>query len=92
MISNLQFLRAFASINVVYFNIFKGNASYSIYLVQILTVPGFYKFITYLNIETNDNMLSLLCLVFSVAFGCFTHSFIEKKLKFNIKIVNRVYS
>ena len=56
-----------------------GNASYSIYLVQILTVPGFYKFISHFKIEFQNDILSLICLFLSVSFGCFFHTFIEKK-------------
>ena len=60
-----------------------GNASYSIYLVQILTVPGFYKFISHFKIEFQNDILSLICLFLSVSFGCFFHTFIEKKLRFD---------
>ena len=68
------------------FLFYLGNASYSIYLVQILTVPAFYKFANYLRIEINNDLLTLLCLFFSVAFGCLFHSFVEKKVKINKKI------
>lgn len=64
------------------FLFYLGNASYSIYLVQILAVPGFYKMITFLEIELQNDLLSLFCLILSVSFGCLFHSFVEKKLKF----------
>ena len=59
-----------------------GNASYSIYLVQILTVPGFYKLISYLQIKFQNDILSLICLILSITFGCFFHTYVEKKIKF----------
>ena len=67
------------------FLVYLGNASYSIYLVQVLTVPFFYKFITYFNIEMNSNLLTILCLFLSVSFGCFFYSLIEKNLKIKNK-------
>ena len=67
------------------FLIYLGDASYSIYLVQVLTIPFFYKFITYFNIEMNSNLLTILCLFLSVSFGCFFYSLIEK----NFKIKNK---
>ena len=67
------------------FLFYLGNASYSIYLVQILTVPFFYKFITYFNIESNNDSLTIVCLFLSIMFGCFFYSFVEKNLKINKK-------
>ncbi len=67
------------------FLVYLGNASYSIYLVQVLTVPFFYKFITYYNTEISSNLLTILCLFLSVSFGCFFYSLIEKKFKIKNK-------
>lgn len=63
------------------FLLYLGDASYSIYLVQILTIPGYYKFITFLNLENNYTLLSIVCLILSITFGCIFHSYVEKKLK-----------
>ena len=67
------------------FLIYLGDASYSIYLVQVLTIPFFYKFLTYFNIEINSNFLTILCLFLSVSFGCFFYSLIEKNFKIRNK-------
>ena len=61
--------------------LYLGDASYSIYLLQMLTIPGFYKVITFLNIEINNTFLSIICLILSVSFGCLFYSCVEKKLK-----------
>ena len=61
--------------------LYLGNASYSIYLVQVLTIPAFYKAIDLLKINLNNDVLSIICLLSSVIFGCFFHTFVEKKLK-----------
>jgi len=67
------------------FLIYLGDASYSIYLVQVLTIPFFYKFLTYFNIEINSNLLTILCLFLSVSFGCLFYSLIEKNFKIRNK-------
>jgi len=58
-----------------------GNASYSIYLINVITIPFFYKFIIFFNIKMNNELLTILCLFFTLIVGCFFHSFIEKNLK-----------
>ena len=58
-----------------------GNGCYSIYLVKVLTIPAFYKTITYLDINLNNDLISFMCLIASVIFGCFFHSLVEKKLR-----------
>ena len=63
------------------FFLYLGDASYSIYLLQMLTIPGFYKIASYLNVEINNTFLSIICLVLSVSFGCIFHSYVEKKIK-----------
>lgn len=55
-----------------------GDASYSIYLVQMLTIPAFYKFSSKLLAEWNGDALAVLCLISSVGFGCIIYSLIEK--------------
>ncbi len=63
------------------FLLYLGDASYSIYLLQILTIPGFYKLITHLNFDINNTLLSIICLILSVSSGCIFHSYVEKKIK-----------
>ncbi|MDC3152023.1 acyltransferase [Candidatus Pelagibacter sp.] len=63
------------------FILYLGDASYSIYLLQMLTIPGFYKIITHLNINIDNTFLSIICLLSSITFGCIFYSYVEKKLK-----------
>ena len=70
------------------FFLYLGDASYSIYLLQILTIPGFYKMITYLNLEINNTFLTIICLILSISFGCIFYSYVEKKVKL---VKNRKY-
>ena len=63
------------------FILYLGDASYSIYLLQMLTIPGFYKIITHLNINIDNTFLSIICLLSSITFGCIFYSCVEKKLK-----------
>ena len=62
-----------------------GNASYSIYLINVLTIPFFYKVVTYFNVNVNYEILTIICLFFTLAFGCFFYSFVEKHLKIKKK-------
>ena len=62
-----------------------GNASYSIYLINVITIPFFYKFITFFDIKMNYELLTILCLIFTIIVGCFFYSFIEKHLKIKRK-------
>ena len=57
-----------------------GDASYSIYLAQMLTIPAFYKMTTILSIpgKVNNDILSVLCLAASVLFGIFMYAAFEK--------------
>lgn len=57
-----------------------GNASYSIYLVQILAIPVFYKFSTRLLPDWNGDALALLCLIWCAATGCLVYSLVEKPM------------
>lgn len=67
--------------------IYLGDASYSIYLVQILTIPAFYKFSSKIFREFNGDVLALLCLISSVFFGCLIYSLAEKPLTIKLKSV-----
>ncbi|MBT8545253.1 acyltransferase [Polynucleobacter paneuropaeus] len=56
-----------------------GDASYSIYLIQVFTIPAFYKFANAFQGITND-MLAIACLLFTAIGGYLIHIFIEIKL------------
>jgi len=46
-----------------------GDASYSIYLIQVFTIPAFYKFLVLMNVETtHTDFLGIMALV-ATAFG-----------------------
>lgn len=55
-----------------------GNASYSIYLVQIISIPLFYKVITTMKFSINGDIASLLCLIFSVIAGVAMYTTVER--------------
>ena len=64
---------------------FLGDASYSIYLVQIFTISAFYKFSSKYFQYWNGDVLALLCLISSVSFGCLVYSLVERPLTVNLK-------
>jgi len=57
---------------------FLGDASYSIYLVQILSIPVFYKAASYSGLTVNGDILAILCLFFTAFAGSLLHVIIEK--------------
>ncbi len=57
-----------------------GHASYSIYLIQMLTIPVFYKLAVVFLPTTNTDVLALACLLGSIMIGCLTYALIEKPL------------
>jgi exopolysaccharide production protein ExoZ len=57
-----------------------GDASYSIYLVQVFTVSGWYKLATKLDVPHWDFVLGAGCVVGTVILGIFIHSYVEKPL------------
>lgn len=66
-----------------------GDASYSIYLIQVFTIPVFYKFsIKYLYF-INANIIAIMCLVFSVFCGCVFYKLIESKIASFFKKLNK---
>lgn len=67
-----------------------GDASYSIYLIQMLTIPVFYKLIVVLGIELSNDFLALVCLIATAIAGTLMYLFIEKPITHLIK--KRVYS
>lgn len=62
-----------------------GDASYSIYLVHVLTIPAFYKFSSRLMYGWNGDILALFCVASSVIFGCVIYSLMEKPATIKIK-------
>ena len=57
-----------------------GNASYSIYLVQVLAIPAFYRMSSrYLGFVQND-LLAVMALVFAAAVGCAFHQYMERPI------------
>ena len=59
-----------------------GDASYSIYLVQVFSIPGFYKLASLLKISTilSNDFLATLCFLASILCGVATYFVIEKHL------------
>jgi len=63
-----------------------GNASYSIYLIQVFTIPIFYKALTLINIgEIDTDMLAFLCLAFTSIAGVVCYWLFEKPVSFYFK-------
>lgn len=60
--------------------LFLGDASYSIYLMQMFTIPAFYKISSSYLTDLDGDVLALLCLMLSIATGCFVYFFLEKKI------------
>jgi len=59
---------------------FLGDTSYSIYLIQVFTIPFFYKTITRIPLELPGEALIALSTVFSVAIGIGVGRYIEAPL------------
>lgn len=57
-----------------------GDASYSVYLVHVLSISVFYKISLSLSIDINYDVLGLLCLLTSVLSGVLLFIFVEKPL------------
>ena len=55
-----------------------GDASYSIYLIQIFTLPAFYKFVTMIHLNLlNADVLALICLCITALSGLFFYDIFE---------------
>ena len=67
-----------------------GDASYSIYLIQVFSIPIFYKLLVALNIQLSNDVLALACLIATAIAGTVMYLFIEKPMTHLIK--ERVYS
>ena len=62
-----------------------GDASYSIYLIQMLSIPVFYKLLVVLGIELSNDFLALACLIATAIAGTVMYLFIEKPMTHMIK-------
>lgn len=57
-----------------------GNASYSIYLIQMLSLPIYYKFLSLLNIQVNNDLLVIACLIATAIGGIMMYLLVEKPM------------
>jgi len=64
-----------------------GDASYSIYLVQMFTIPVFYKVLSKFQLSINTDLAALFCLIASAFAGVFLYWLIEKPLTRLIKVL-----
>lgn len=60
--------------------VYLGDASYSIYLVQVFTIPVFYKVSSNFLVTLQNDVVALLALLFTIIIGCLLYSLIEKKI------------
>ena len=67
-----------------------GDASYSIYLIQMLSIPVFYKILSFLNIQLSNDLLAIACLIATAIGGTVMYLLIEKPMTQLIK--RRVYA
>lgn len=67
------------------FILYLGDASYSIYLVQMLSIPAFYKFSSKIMSSWNGDILALMCLIFSIVIGCSVYTLIENPITLRLK-------
>ena len=58
-----------------------GDASYSIYLIQVFTIPVFYKFAEKLVPDLSTLLLAIICLSGTALAGSLFHILIEKRLQ-----------
>ena len=62
-----------------------GDASYSIYLLQMLSIPAFYKFMSWIGVNFNSDLLALLCLISTAVGGVLMYLVIEKPLILSLR-------
>ena len=65
-----------------------GDSSYSIYLIQTLSIPFFFKILNFTNVQINADFLVILSLTFTVISGIIIYRYIEKPL---ISYVKRLF-
>lgn len=57
-----------------------GDASYSIYLVQVLSIPVYYKILTTMNVQVDNDFLLLLCLILTAIAGVMMYLLVEQPI------------
>lgn len=60
--------------------VYLGGASYSIYLVQVFAVAGFYKLSSARLTFVPPDLLAIVAVAFTAALGCATYELVEKPL------------
>lgn len=60
--------------------IYLGNASYSIYLIQVFTIPIFYRLSSKFLSSLQNDFVSILALLFTAIMGCILYSLVEKNI------------
>lgn len=60
--------------------VFLGDASYSIYLIQVFTISVFYKLSSKTLVGMNGDILAAACWVLSILSGCLLYSLYEKRV------------
>lgn len=66
-------------------SIYLGNASYSIYLIQVFTIPLFYKISSRYLTFLDGHIIAVLALIFSAIIGCLFYQIIEVRVTNFIK-------
>ena len=57
-----------------------GDASYSIYLIQMLFIPIFYKALSIIGLNVNSDIMAIICLVANAIGGTIMHLTVEKPI------------
>lgn len=57
-----------------------GAASYSIYLVQVISLPAFYRLATHIPGLVPNELLALVALLIATLSGCLLHEYFEKPI------------
>jgi exopolysaccharide production protein ExoZ len=57
-----------------------GDASYSIYLIQVLSIPIFYKVISYIDFGINTDLLAIVCLLSTAIGGTLMYKVVEQPI------------
>jgi exopolysaccharide production protein ExoZ len=57
-----------------------GDASYSIYLIQVISIQAYYKFFSALNIQMNNDFLVIGCLIATAIGGVVMYLLVEKPM------------
>lgn len=67
--------------------VYLGDASYSIYLIQVFTIPIFYKISSLFLLKLQNDIISILALIFTTITGCIFYALIEKRMKLFISLL-----